>query len=276
MIARTLSRRITLVTADTEAFWALRFLECEPEIAGPPPEELTISVETHRSYYRMVQNGELLREQMTTKSVVESLHAHLIILSLADHPAAPLVHAASLRRGERRVLLVGQKGAGKTTLALCLLQDGYEVEGDENVFVTPDGLIARPRGMRVKASAGALIPDLAEVLQASPCYQDTHGQRIYNLDPRRAGAASWRIERGRPDAVILVQPNHGGHSSLRPISSLTLVREVMAECGLSSTDRGNAVRDIAKLIGTAKGFDLSLGDPAGAVACVNKVLEGLG
>ena len=89
MIARTLSRRITLVTTDTEAFWALRFLECEPEIAGPPPEELTISVETHRSYYRMVQNGELLREQMTTKSVVESLHAHLIILSLADHPAAP-------------------------------------------------------------------------------------------------------------------------------------------------------------------------------------------
>ena len=52
--------------------------------------------------------------------------------------------------------------------------------------------------MRVKASAGALIPGLAGVLQASPCYQDTHGQRIYNLDPRRAGAASLANRTGSP------------------------------------------------------------------------------
>lgn len=270
-----MSRRVTLATADREAFAALRFLECDPEIAGPPPEELTISIEPHRTYYRIVQNGELLREQMTTKSVLESLHAHLFILSLADHPAAPLVHAASLRRGERRVLLVGPKGGGKTTLALCLLQDGYEVEGDEHVFVTPEGLIARPRGLRVKESAAPIVPGLPKVLAAAASYQDPHGHRIYNLDPRQSGAPSWRIERGGADAVILLRPNHGGYSSFRPISSLTLVREVMAECGITRMDRGKAVSVVAKFIGTAKGYDLSLGDPAGAVACVNKALEGL-
>jgi hypothetical protein len=271
-----LSRRVTLVTADAEAFMALRFLECDPEIVGPPPEELTISVEPLRAYYRIVQNGELLREQMTTKSVLESLHAHLFILSLADHPAAPLVHAASLRRGERRILLVGPKGGGKTTLAMCLLQDGYEIEADEHVFVTPKGLIARPRGLRVKESAASIIPNLPQVLATAAFYEDGHGHRVYNVDPRQSGAPSWRIEQGGADAVILVNPNHGGYSSIRPVSSLTLVREVMAECGLSRIDRGKAVSGVAKLIGTAKGFDLSLGDPSEAVACVNRVLEGLG
>jgi hypothetical protein len=207
--------------------------------------------------------------------MLESLHAHLLIMSLADHHGAPLVHAASLRRGGRRILLVGPKGGGKTTLALWLLRDGYEVEGDENIFVTPDGLVARPRGMRVKESTATLVPGLNGVLKAAPCYQDTYGQRIYNLDPRSAGAASWRIEQGRAHAVILLHPNHGGHSSLRPISSLALVREVMTECGLVRTNRGIAVRDIVKFIGTAKGFDLSLGDPLEAVACINKALEGL-
>ena len=63
MIARTLSRRVTLATADTEAFSALRFLQSDPEIAGPQPDELTISIETRRAYYRIVQNGELLRDR---------------------------------------------------------------------------------------------------------------------------------------------------------------------------------------------------------------------
>ena len=222
-----------------------------------------------------MQNGELLREQMTTKAVLETLHAHLFILSLADHPAAPLVHAASLRRSERRVLLVGPKGGGKTTLALCLLQVGYEMEGDEHVFVTDAGLIARPRGLRVKESSVSIVPGLPEVIADAAFYQDAHGHRIYNLDPRQTGASSWRIEQGGADAVILVNANHGGYSSIRPISSLTLVREVMAECGLTRVDRGKAVSGVAKFIGTAKGFDLSLGEPSGAVACVDRVLEGL-
>ena len=87
-----------------------------------------------------MQNGELLREQMTAQSVTESLHA-------ASNRFSPLPTSrrtagacgVTAARG-RRILLVGPKGAGKTTLALCPLQDGYEIEGDENVFVTPDGL----------------------------------------------------------------------------------------------------------------------------------------
>lgn len=273
MIARTLSRRIELVTADTDVSRSLRYLECDPEIAVPPTENLTIFVESHRAYYRIVQNDKVLREQMTAKAVTDTLHAHLFILSLADYPTAPLIHAACLRRGKSRVLLVGPKAGGKTTLALRLIQEGYEVEGDEHVFVTPEGIVARPRGLRVKQSAASLLPDLAEALAAAPYYEDTLGQRIYNVDPRSVGARSWRIEQGHVDVVVLLRPNHGGYSSIRPVSSLMLMQDVMIECGLAATDRSQAVGLLTRFIGAAKGFDLSLGDLGGAVICLNKVVE---
>ena len=128
--------------------------------------------------------------------MTETLHAKLMLLSLAEFPTAPIIHAASLRRGGRRILLVGPKGGGKTVLTLYLIQQGYEIEGDENVFVTPDGVIARPRGLRVKESASAFLPHLTEIFADAPYYQTDPGVRIYNLDPRQAGAGYWRIEAG--------------------------------------------------------------------------------
>jgi hypothetical protein len=237
-------------------FQALQYLQCDPEIVGRTVEELTISVEPYRGYYRILEDEELLWEEMTPQAVMEALHARLFALSLADYPTSPLLHAASLRRDGRRFMLVGDKGTGKTTLTLRLIQEGYEIEGDENVFVTPEGVIARPRGLRVKDSAIKVMPGIAQVLASAPSYTDELGQRVYNLDPRFAGARSWRIELGGVDAVVVLRPNHGGYSSLRPLPLLALLREVILETGLHETDRGKAINALTKAMGTTKGFDL--------------------
>jgi len=272
VIARSWLRRVTLCTSDAEVFQAIRYLECDPEIAGDI-EDMTISVEPYRSYYRIVQDGKIVREQISTQGVTETLHAELMLLSHAEFPTAPLIHAASVRRAGRRVLLVGPKGGGKTTLTLRLIREGYEIEGDENVFVTSEGVMPRPRGLRVKESAAALLPELAYTFSGAPYYQVGPNFRVYNLDPRQVGAAFWRIERGPVDAVVLLRPNHGGSSSLRRVSSLALVREVMEECALPAIERAGAVRAITQVISNARGFDLSLGDLAGAVAYVDRVFD---
>jgi hypothetical protein len=160
-------------------------------------------------------------------------------------------------------------------LTLHLIRAGYGIEGDENVFVMRDGVASRPRGLRVKQSSVALLPHLVEVLNQAGYYQEAHGSRIYNLDPRPAGAPFWRIEQGAVDVVVLIRPNHGGYSSIRPVSPLNLVREVMSECGLPPTGRGAAVGAIAKVVGNAKGFDLSLGEIQGALTCINRAVEEL-
>jgi hypothetical protein len=264
-----------LSTSNADVFQSLRYLECDPEIAGAPADSFSISVEPYRSYYRIVQDGEILREQMTPQGICEALHAELTLLSLADFPSAPLIHAASLRRNGLRILLVGPKGGGKTMLTLHLIRAGYEIEGDENVFVTLEGVVSRPRGLRVKQSSVPYLPHLAEALDAAGFYEDAHGSRVYNLNPCLAGASVWRIEQGRVDVVMLIRPNHGGYSSVRPVSPLNLVREVMAECGLPPTERAAGVAAIAKVVGNAKGFDLSLGEIRGAVACIDQVFEEL-
>lgn len=270
---RSWSRRAALLTDDIDVFQALRYLECDPEIEGTSQDDLVIWVEPHGSCFRIVQKKEVVSEQRSKKGVTGFLHGHLVLLSLDDFPTTPLIHGASLRRGGHRILFVGPKGAGKTTLTLRLIQEGYEFEGDENVFVTSEGVLARPRGLRVKASTATILPNLAEVLSAAPYYENDLAERIYNVDPRQAGASLWRIEKGQVDAVVILRPNHGGESSVRSVSSLALVHEVMTETGLPETGRAVAVGAIAKVIGKARGFELSLGDLSGAVRCINQVLE---
>jgi hypothetical protein len=275
VIARTWFRRLTFRTSDPVVFQALRYLECDPEIAGKPAQDLAVSVEPHCSRYRIVADGKVVGDHMSVQGVTGALHAKLMDLSLAEFPAAPIVHAASLRRAGRRVLLVGPKGAGKTVLTLHLLRAGYDIEGDENVFVAADGVVPRVRALRVKESAASLLAHLGAVLDEAPYYQSSLGPRIYNLDPRRAGAPYWRIDRGAVDAVVLVRPNHGGCSSLQPVHSLALVQEVIAESGFPTTGRAAAVGAITKVIGNAKGYDLSFGELGGAVAAIDCVVQEL-
>jgi hypothetical protein len=273
VIARTWLHRVRFCTDEAEIFDELRYLECDPEIAGAFTNELCISIEPQGSYYQIAQDGRVIHERIGPQAVADMLHARLALLSLADFPAAPLIHAASLRRGGRRVLLVGPKGGGKTTLTLRLIQEGYEIEGDENVFITPEGVVARPRALRVKQTTASLFAPLAEAFKEAPYYESGQGIRIYNLDPRKAGAAFWRIELGPVNAVVLLRPNHSGCSSMRPIAPLPLVREVIRESAFPETGRARAVGDITKLIGAARGFDLCLGDLDGAVSCLDSVFS---
>jgi hypothetical protein len=89
------------------------------------------------------------------------------------------------------------------------------------------------------------------------------------------GAPSWRIEQGGVDAIVVLRPNHGGYSSLRPLPQLALVREVIFESGLHETDRGKAISMLTRAIGSAKGFDLSPGDHAGALACIGNIFAAI-
>jgi hypothetical protein len=209
----------------------------------------------------------VLKEVLDGHSATQFLHLHLFSCSIADRSRAPLLHAACLRRGGRRLLLAGTKGAGKTTLTLRLMTAGYEIEGDEHVFVGDGGVVARPRGCRVKEFALPHLGGLAAIVSAAPFYRDSTIGRVFNVDPRMLGL-NWRIEPGPVDHVIVLQPNHHGYSSIRPMRPSTLVQMLMSEIGLTSAGRGPAVGAVATIGSRAKAFDLSLGDLNTAIRCV--------
>ena len=64
------------------------------------------------------------------------------------------------------------------------------------MFVIGDHVAARPRALRVKASTIELIPSLVETLRLVPHYENGEASESIISIRRRAGATSWRIERG--------------------------------------------------------------------------------
>lgn len=273
MTARTLDRRVVMRTTDAVAFEALQYLACGPEIAAAPVAEQVILVEPLRGRYRIVEPGRGDIEVIDTRSVIDHLHERLFSISLMDRPRSGIIHAALLRRAGRRVLIAGSRGAGKTSLVLRLMRSGFEMEGDEHVFLDADGAIARPRACRVKEKSLSLLPEIADVILSSPAYTDVRGVRIFNVDPTRIGGP-WRIEKGQVDCVIVLQPNHGGYSSLRPMPAMMVAQALMAEIGMRETERGASIGAVAALVSRARGFDLSLGEHDGAVRCIARALDG--
>jgi hypothetical protein len=234
----------------------VRFLDCTPDIAGPTPRDIVISIEPYRGYFRIIEDGVVLKEALDGHSATQFLHAHLFGCSIADRPRAALLHAACLRRGGRRLLLHGAKAAG------------YEIEGDEHVFVGVDAVVARPRGCRVKEYALPHLGDLATIVAAAPFYQDSTIGRVFNVDPRTLGSPNWCIEPGAVDHVIELQPNHDGYSSIRPMRPSALIQMLMTDIGLTRGGRGAALGAVVAIGNRAKAFDLSLGDLETAIRCV--------
>ncbi len=253
----------------------MRYLECNPEIVGFRAIDMPITVEPFRGRYRIVENDNLIEETVDTRGIVDFLHARTFAYALRERPRSAIVHAALLRRGDKRLLVAGSRGYGKTTLTLRLAGAGFEMEGDEHVFIDHDGVVARPRAYRVKESAVTLLPELAATILAAPSYEDIRNRRIFNLDPALVGG-SWRIEKGQVDCVIVLRPNHGGYSSLRPLGPMMAAQALMSEMGMRDADRGASIGAVAALVGRAKTYDLSLGDHHNAIASISRALDEMG
>jgi hypothetical protein len=233
---------------------------------------VVVVIEPFRNYHRIIENGAVLNSVLGARAVLEYLHVYLFRRSIEERPDAVLLHAASLRRGGRRLLLAGSKSTGKTTFALRLMQCGYELEGDEHVLCDSAGIVARPRACRVKASALPILPDIAASIAAAPSYTDDSNGIIFNVDPTMLGSR-WRIEQGQVDLIIVLQPNHGGYSSMRPLPSLALAELLMPEMGLRENGRGSGIAAVAALARRAKAFDLTLGEHASARQCVELAID---
>lgn len=272
MIARTLGQRIVIRTSDRSVFEAVKFLACDPEIVPTQETTSVLTAEPIRDSYRISEDGRNDSEVIGLKTLVDHLHYRVTSLSLLEKPHAGILHAALLRRGNRRVLISGRAAAGKTTLALRLVQAGYELEGDEHVFVEDDGVIARPRACRVKETSLPFLPGAAKAIATAPVYIDHLGRKLFNVDPRMIGG-TWRIEKGRAERIIVLQPNHGGYTTLHRLQPLGLSQALISELAVREAGRGASIGAVARLASASKGYDLSLGDYDTAIKCIDRALE---
>jgi hypothetical protein len=166
----------------------------------------------------------------------------------------------------RRLLFVGAKGAGKTTLMLRLLHDGHAVEGDEVVFTRDGVALPMPRLLHIKPGSAEVIPELVDRVERLPATSGD-GMRIAGLDPVKWGFP-WRIDPGPIDAAFVLRPCFGGATVCRSIATVDLVRNVVDNALPQTASRSALLGACASLLKDTDGFELFLGDLAGAAAAL--------
>lgn len=274
LVVRTLHREFRLQCPDAETADALAFMTIAPEIPGAVLEPVPVAIHRHQGFLQM---------EMPRGEPVEGTAAHLLAVLhrlirddiVQSEPRAALVHGASVvhpQRPETRILIVGHKEAGKTTLALKLIEAGFIVEGDEHLVVRPTDVIARPRTLRVKSGSLPFVPALEPRIAAMPFVPTWDGNRIYAVPPD-IGGASWVIRPGTVAHVVFLEPNHGGWSSLRPIAPGEAFRRILPETLLPDAAVALAAARLRGLVTTAQTWRLSVGDLDGATIHVQRMIS---
>lgn len=88
-------------------------------------------------------------------------------------------HAACMSRGGRTLLVSGEPGAGKTTLALHLAAKGFGYGGDDVTLISPDGSAKGvPFAPAVKSGAWEVVSRIWPDLPNLPVHSRSDGKRV--------------------------------------------------------------------------------------------------
>jgi hypothetical protein len=186
------------------------------------------------------------------------------------------LHAASAGVRGEGVLIMGPKGAGKTTLSLALAARGHRFLGDEiaGVRVDPLELVPVRRSLAIRAGPRARAVDaaLAEVVAPTEVFPDGSERRRAQPADLFPGANVCALPlrhlvflRGFGDAPRLetVQADRALLRELTPIGATMW--------GAPPLGR---TRDLLALLSKTRAHALTLGDPDESAALLEQIVEG--
>ena len=127
-----------------------------------------------------------------------------------------LLHAATVERDGRALLLTGESGAGKSTLAALLGEHGWRLMGDEFALLDLDrGLFhSFPRAISLKNGAIALMEAQVPASRFGPRLESTPKGAIRHLRPGD-GAIADMDKPARPAMILF--PRFGFERAVRPV-----------------------------------------------------------
>ncbi len=197
---------------------------------------------------------------------------HVAILWALRARALFDLHAAAVIApgADRPILIVGDSGAGKTTLTLAFLEAGYGYLGDDRVLLRAGGptVLAYPRPFHV----GAATLRAFERVGARATSLSHEEKRT--LDPGLIYPAAFHRESTRPAMLLLPRIVDEMTTSIRPASQADAFGQLLVSSAIVAVD-GMPFRDdnlacLRDLASTVPAFELLAGrdvlsDPVGVV-----------
>jgi HprK-related kinase A len=178
-----------------------------------------------------------------------------------------LLHAASVEKDGRALILTGESGAGKSTLAALLGERGWRLMGDEFALLdlASGMLLPFPRAVSLKNGAIAVLEGEAEAARFGPRLVGTPKGDIRHLRPNAAAIA--RMGEGAMPALILF-PRFGAMPAVRAVGQAEAFMR-LTQASTNYVALGRAGFDaLARLIRAVPALAIDYPDTATAIGLV--------
>jgi HprK-related kinase A len=185
-----------------------------------------------------------------------------------------LLHAASVEKDGRALILTGESGAGKSTLAALLGERGWRLMGDEFALLGLEDGRLRPFPRAVSLKNGAIAVMEAEVPpeRFGPRLDGTPKGAIRHLKPRSEAIARM-AEPAKPTLILF--PRFGNAAAVRPVGGA----EVFVRLTQASTNYvalGSRGFDaLSRLVGAHPAAAIDYPDTETALGLVDELWRGL-
>lgn len=129
-----------------------------------------------------------------------------------------LLHASSVEKDGRALIMTGESGAGKSTLAALLGERGWRLMGDEFALLDMESgaLMPFPRAISLKNGAIRVMEGEVDAARFGPRLEGTPKGDIRHLRPNDEALA--RMGEGAMPALILF-PRFGEAEAMRPVGA---------------------------------------------------------
>jgi HprK-related kinase A len=209
--------------------WAAPVAELARLYRGYPTPafcDFTVRLEAERPWRRLVRPSVAIRGDFTLPDAVPMALAHGLLaaemgmnLQMAlGWRRHLLLHAATVERAGRALVLTGLSGSGKSTLAAGLGERGWRLMGDEFALLdlANGALHPFPRAVSLKNEAIAVMEALAPADRFGPVLDGTPKGRIRHLRPRDEAIARM-AEPARPALILFPRFDRDLAAAARPV-----------------------------------------------------------
>ena len=205
---------------------------------------------------------------------------YLSLMILLRHRGIHSMHAAGLVRSDKGLLVVATAGAGKSTLALALLEAGWKALSDDSVVLRPmgDGVeaLALRRDLYLEPPALEGFPGLTERWQDPPL--GASSKRWLALEAAFPGQS---VERCKPRWVLFPRAVDRAVSELRPLPSHHALGKLIGQSFLvflEPTRASAQIEALRRLVQQSRCYELLTGrdlleDPTAVARRVAEALE---
>ena len=205
--------------------------------------------------------------------VVPSTKAYLteqLVLQCAPDIA---FHAACLEHNAKALLISGSPGAGKTTLALYLVQRGLACCADDIVLIRPDGTVTGvPFAPTIKAGAWRILESSVPALKDVPIHRRRDSKRVKYLNSlgMAANGSVYRV-----GWIVFLKRRSRGDAKLVPLGRLDVLKRVIASSNSPNGRMSHAsLVSFKTMLTQADLFELSYSNVAEAGVAILRMSDG--